>query len=491
MMRFTAECPSCKPIEHNHCSHVRTPKNAPKPPKDPPPRHLKEAGAVEWGSSRNKDWVLKTESFNCKEAERLALAETWEDEEAPAHNSSLDLRSISSLWNVNCLQEDFVEEDETDQWNGWQAVSQIIFKSPAIILVMFALGLSVKHRTGHGKKKGRGIKTGSGRKLPALLGGRTLSMYASAGFLTWPPVSEVSHVSLWAWLYSKLILKRETSYFRIIRWLSPFGVVAMWGGFWRLGGEDVEAWKKSQSRETQGQAKEIRPQKTREKQCVFKTKRKWFCRIRSQHFLLNKCEVQDVFVRGNQINEYIHNVNVKHFWILLFSTKFNSRKKISCKISREFKNPQISRRIFKCHCASLRAKVLRRARPLEWKRLGTIKTGGLRQGQSRYNSCIYRHSAYSWYDADWLIYRWQEHRNLDLLSESRRQAWSYWVKQDLRLHVTGYQWYGAICQIPNVNLTFFSVWTEDGNIASWTSLDDPSLVSCRAWAKTWILLRGM
>eukprot|EP00434_Breviolum_minutum_P021549 symbB.v1.2.019019.t2/scaffold1541.1/size112753/1 len=52
---------------------VATPKNAPKPPKEPPPRHLKE------------------------EAERLALAETWEDEE-----------------------EDFVEEDETDQWNGWQ-----------------------------------------------------------------------------------------------------------------------------------------------------------------------------------------------------------------------------------------------------------------------------------------------------------------------------------------------------------------------------------
>lgn len=63
---------------------------------------------------------------------------------------------------MNCLQEDFVEEDETDQWNGWQAVSHIIFKSPASILVMFALGLSVKHRTGHGKKKGRGIKTGSG-----------------------------------------------------------------------------------------------------------------------------------------------------------------------------------------------------------------------------------------------------------------------------------------------------------------------------------------
>ena len=117
----------------------------------------------EWGSScRNIAGILKTESFNCQEAERQALAETWEDEEAPAHNSSLDLRSISSLWNMNCLQEDFVEEEETDQWNGWQAMSQILFQIPASILVIFAVGLSVKHRTGHGKKKGRGIKTGSG-----------------------------------------------------------------------------------------------------------------------------------------------------------------------------------------------------------------------------------------------------------------------------------------------------------------------------------------
>ena len=35
------------------------------------------------------------------------------------------------------------------------------------------------------------------------------------------------------------------------------------GGFWRLGGEDAQAWKKSESRETEGQAEEIRPQKTR------------------------------------------------------------------------------------------------------------------------------------------------------------------------------------------------------------------------------------
>ena len=57
MMRLRRNVPAANRLNIIICSHLRTPKNAPKPPKEPPPRHLKEAGAVrEWGRScRNKD----------------------------------------------------------------------------------------------------------------------------------------------------------------------------------------------------------------------------------------------------------------------------------------------------------------------------------------------------------------------------------------------------------------------------------------------------
>lgn len=61
MMRLRRNVPAANRLNIIICSHLRTPKNAPKPPKEPPPRHLKEAGAVrEWGRScRNKDWVFQ------------------------------------------------------------------------------------------------------------------------------------------------------------------------------------------------------------------------------------------------------------------------------------------------------------------------------------------------------------------------------------------------------------------------------------------------
>ena len=59
---------------------------------------------------------------------------------------------------MNCLQEDFVEEEETDQWNGWQAMSQILFQIPASILVIFAVGLSVNTGLVMGRRRGVGSR---------------------------------------------------------------------------------------------------------------------------------------------------------------------------------------------------------------------------------------------------------------------------------------------------------------------------------------------
>ena len=112
-----------------------------------------------------------------------------------------------------------------------------------------------------------------------------------------------------------------------------------------------------------------------------------------------------------------HNVNIKHFWILLFSTQF-----ISCFLrfhARSVENSRVHRlRIFKGQSSSTRQTV-------GMEKIGNNQDRRAPPGRIQ-----------------------KQHRNFDLLSESRRQAWSYWVKQGLRLHVTGYQWY-QWCKMSN------------------------------------------
>lgn len=112
-----------------------------------------------------------------------------------------------------------------------------------------------------------------------------------------------------------------------------------------------------------------------------------------------------------------HNVNIKHFWILLFSTQF-----ISCFLrfhARSVENSRVHRlRIFKGQSSSTRQTV-------GMEKIGNNQDRRAPPGRIQ-----------------------KQHRNFDLLSESRRQAWSYWGKQGLRLHVTGYQWY-QWCKMSN------------------------------------------
>ena len=75
---------------------------------------------------------------------------------------------------------------------------------------------------------------------------------------------------------------------------------------------------------------------------------------------------------------------------------------------------------------------------------------------------------------------WIEETGLKLLGQTGPPTSRVWVSivsididmPKVKSQIMSTSW---TCLVP------FS-WTEDGNIASWMSLDDPSLVSCRAWA---------